>query len=322
MRPARILPAVVTALLLALPPAPGLAADPPCLTARLIVPWGSGSGTDVIFRALADAANAGGAKPRLEVVNVSGEEGVRGSREARRARPDGCTLLAIHQSLMTSFIAGHSDFNWTDFSLVGRLTRTPVVVAARAEAPFATLGEMLEAARGPEGIKVGSTQGLSSHFLYLLIADRTGATFNQTFLEGAREQLTALLAGKIDSIEINVATTRRLVPDGLLKPLAFTGPKRSPELPDVPTLREEGVDLVFAIDRGVVLPKGADPALVDRYATVFEKALTSPAVVNLLNENGTDVGFLPPKAYAGYWQDSFAEWRRIAKGAGIYNRSD
>src|SRR3546814_1571071 len=65
----------------------------PILTARMVVPWGAGSGTDLLFRALSDAANRVGAKPRLEVVNLSGDEGIRGSWEALAAAPDGCTLL-------------------------------------------------------------------------------------------------------------------------------------------------------------------------------------------------------------------------------------
>lgn len=323
MRPARLLPAaaLLVALLL-VPSGPSVAADPPCLAARMVVPWGSGSGTDLLFRALADAANRAGAKPRLEVVNLSGEDGVRGSQEALKARPDGCTLLAVHQSLMTSFIAGQASFTWTDFAPVARLTRTPSVIGARPDAGFATLSQMLAAARAPAGVSAGSTQGLASHFLFLLIQDRTGASFRPAFFDGTRERLTALLAGKVDIAELNIASARRLAAEGVVTALAVTGAARTPALPDVPTLKEQGVDLVFTIDRGLVLPKKAAPELVERYAALFDKALRDPQVAALLAEHGTAAAFLAPKAYAGYWQDSFAEWRRLAKAAGIYRQPD
>ena len=301
---------------------PAAGAEPPCLAARLIVPWGAGSGTDLIFRALADAANRAGAKPRLEVVNISGEEGVRGTEIAARARPDGCTLLAVHQSLMTSYMAGMSSVNWDDLTPVARLTRTPMVVGARAGAPFSTLPEMLGAAGSADGVSAASTEGLASHFLFLLIEDRTKVAFRHVFMEGTRQRLSALLNGKVDVGEINLALARRLVPEGLLKAVAITAPARANELPEVPTLREQGVDLTFAIDRGAMLPKGAKPELAQHYAKLFEAALDAPDVQALLKQHGTSDGFLALKAYAGYWQDSFAEWRRVAKAAGLYKAAD
>lgn len=316
------LPAATAAALCLALAAPAAAAEPPCLSARMIVPWGSGSGTDLIFRALADAANRAGAKPRLEVVNLSDEEGVQGAQTAARARPDGCAVLAVNQSLMTSYITGASELNWTAFTPVARLTRTPVVVGARTNATFATMREMLEAARGPDGIKAGSTMGLASHFLFLLIEDRTGASFHQVFLDGTRDRLSALLDGRIDVAEINQALTKRLASEGPVRAIAVTAASRLADMPAVPTLREQGIDLVFTIDRGVMLPKGAKPDIVEHYAKLFEAALGDPKVTALLREHGTTDGFLGPKAYAGYWQDSFAEWRRLAKRAGFYKPAD
>ena len=314
---------LVTVLIaLAVAPFPAAAADMPCLTARLIVPWGAGSGTDLLFRALADAANGAGAKPRLEVVNFSGEEGVRGAREARAAPPDGCTLLAVHQSLMASYIDGQANFGWDAFTPVARLTRTPVLIGARADAPFGTVTEMLAAARGPAGVTAASTKGLASHFLFLQIADRTGVTFRPVFLDGTRERLTALLSGTVDIGDINFASAQRHVASGALKALAVTGAEREEALPMIPTLREQGVDLVFAIDRGIMLPKAAKPELVEHYAKLFEAALADPRVAGLMEQHGTSAGFLGPKAYAGYWQDSFADWRRIAKEADLYRQAD
>lgn len=321
MRSATNLPAVAALVLLLFHPGPAAAVDMPCLTARLVVPWGAGSGTDLIFRAFADAANRAGAKPRLEVVNVSGDEGARGTEQVARARPDGCTLLAVHQSVMTSYIAGGTGVNWTSLTPVARLTRTPMVIGARADVPFSTASGMLDAARSPPGLTAGSTQGLASHFLFLLIEERTGVGFRPVFFEGTRERLSALLDGAVDVGEISQALARRMAA-GPLRTIAVTGPERLADLPDVPTLREQGIDLVFAIDRGVMLPKAAKAELVEHYARLFEAALKDPQVRTLLGQHGTSAGYLEPKAYAGYWQDSFAEWRRIAKAAGLYKPAD
>ena len=121
---------------------------------------------------------------------------------------------------------------------------------------------------------------------------------------------------------MNQATAQRLVPDGLIKALAVTGPQRLPSLPEVPTLKEQGINLEFTIDRGVVLPKKAPKELIDQHVVLFERALQDPQVAALLLEHGTAAAFLAPKPYAGYWQDTFADWRRIAKAAGFYKQLD
>jgi tripartite-type tricarboxylate transporter receptor subunit TctC len=298
-------------------------AEAPCLSARLIVPWGSGGGTDLLFRTLAEAANRAGAKPPLTVLNASGGEGVAGTRDVLAAAPDGCTLLAVHQSLMTSFIAGRIEVNWDAFAPVARLTRTPAVLGARPGAGYGGVGGMLEAARAsPDGISAGSTEGLASHFLFLMIEDRAGVGFRHVFFDGARERLSALIGGAVDLGEINQATARRHEPAGRLEALAVTGDRRLPGLPDRPTLTEQGIEIDFAIDRGVMLPKATPKAIVDRYAELFDRALDDPEVTAFLREHGTVAAFLGPQAYAGYWQDSFAEWRRLARAAGFYKPRD
>ena len=89
---------------------PTIAADLNCKTAKLIVPWGAGGGTDVVFRIFANAINESGAEPQLQVINMGGQGGNKGAKEARKAKPDGCTLFAIHQSAITSYLNGRVDF--------------------------------------------------------------------------------------------------------------------------------------------------------------------------------------------------------------------
>ena len=97
---------------------PAQAADLPCRTAKLIVPWGAGGGTDVIFRIFVESINKTGIKPQLQVVNIGGQGGNKGAKEARKAKPNGCTLFAIHSG-------GYSPAN--DFS--ERKWRSPLTAA-------------------------------------------------------------------------------------------------------------------------------------------------------------------------------------------------
>ena len=111
------------------------------------MPWGAGGGTDVIYRIIANAVNETGAKPGLQVVNIGGQGGNKGAKEARKAKNDGCTLLAIHQSAMTSYFTGRVNFSYEAFEPVALMTRTPGFVGAAANTPWNNLKELIADAK-------------------------------------------------------------------------------------------------------------------------------------------------------------------------------
>ena len=191
---------------LALMTVPAWSADIPCDTAKLIVPWKAGGGTDVIFRLLSDAANKAGAKPQIQVVNIGGQGGNKGAKEAQAAKPDGCTLFAIHQSAITSYFTGRVDFTWDAFEPVALLTRTPPIYGAHKDTPFNNVTELVSYAKdNPGKVLAGATLGSTSHFWYLLLADAAGIDLKYIPYDGTRQRMTALLANNIQTGEINLA---------------------------------------------------------------------------------------------------------------------
>ena len=86
----------------------------------------------------------------------------------------------------------------------------------------------------------------------------------------------------------------------------------------MPTLREQGYDMVYGTDRGVMLPKGASQELIDYYGAIFEKAAKDPEVVAQMEAKGTQVVYYDPAAYTAYFEDTFTNWKRIAKEVGLY----
>ncbi len=295
------------------------AVEIPCRTAKLIVPWGAGGGTDVIFRVFVEAANKHGAEPEIQVVNIGGQGGNKGAKEAVKAKPDGCTLFAIHQSAITSFLNGRVDFTWDAFEPVSMLTRTPAIFGANPDVPYNNITELVAAAKERPGeIVAGGTLGSTSHFVFLLLEDAAGVKFKHVSYDGTRERMTALLAKNIELGEINLAAAKKYITTGELKALGITTPKRNSEIPDVPTLREQGYDMIYGTDRGVMLPKGASKELIDHYAAIFEKAAKDPEVIAQMEAKGTQVEYLNPAEYTAYFQDTFTNWKRIAKQVGLY----
>ncbi|WP_028795176.1 Bug family tripartite tricarboxylate transporter substrate binding protein [Thalassobaculum salexigens] len=302
---------------------PAAAADFGCRTAKLIVPWGAGGGTDVIFRQFVEAVNEAGAEPELQVVNIGGQGGNKGAKEAAKAKPDGCTLFAIHQSALTSYFTGRIDFTWDKFEPVAMLTRTPSIFGANADVPYQNITEMVAYAKeNPGKINAGGTLGSTSQFVYLLLEDAAGIKFNHVSYDGTRQRMTALLAGNIDTGEINLAAAKKYIQTGELKALGITTEARNSEIPDVATLKEQGYDLVYGVDRGVMLPEGTSQEIIDHYAGLFKQAAENPKVVEAMNAKGTYVNYMNPAESETYWSETQAKWSKIAKDVGIYKAKD
>jgi len=175
LRTAAILAAVVA--LPALAAAPASAVEIPCSTARLIVPWGPGGETDIIFRIVTEAANRLGAKPQLQVVDMGGQGGIKGTKQALKAKPDGCTLFGTFQHILSSNLTGRIPFTWDSFTPVARLVQTASIIGAGAEAPFNNYKEMQAWAKAnPDKLLAGGTLGSTSHFALLQVQDAAPPT--------------------------------------------------------------------------------------------------------------------------------------------------
>ncbi|MEM7022143.1 MAG: tripartite tricarboxylate transporter substrate binding protein [Pseudomonadota bacterium] len=299
------------------------AADLQCDTAKLIVPWSPGGGTDVIFRIIAESVNNAGAETQLQVVNIPGQGGNKGAKEAVGANPDGCTLFAVHQSAITSYFTGRVDFTWDAFEPIALLTRTPAIIGANPDVPYSDVTELVAAAQEKPGeILAGGTLGSTSHFLFLLVEDKTDSKFKHISYDGTRERMTALLAKNIELGEINLAAAKQYITSGELKGLGITTPERNPEIPDVKTLTEQGIDMVYGTDRGILAPEGTPPEAIAYWAGVLETAMSDPAVIEAMTSKGTDVVFMSGDDYRSYMGETYADWERIAKEVGVYQREE
>lgn len=292
-----------------------------CSTAKIIVPWKPGGGTDVIFRIYANTINESGANPKVQVVNISGQGGNKGAKEAKKSKPDGCTLFAIHQSAITSYLNGRIDFTWNAFDMVSLLTDSPDIVGASLEAPWESLEEMLEAGRNePETILVGATFGSTSQFMWLLMGEKTGVKFKYVPFDGTRERMTALLSNSIQLGTLNVVAGKKYLANGELKAYGIAAEERTEQLPDLPTLKEQGVDLVYSLKRGIVVPKGTPNDKIAHWAEVFEKASADPALLQQMQAKGTGVEWVGPEGYAEWFKKTYEDHEKVAIKIGMYKK--
>jgi tripartite-type tricarboxylate transporter receptor subunit TctC len=268
---------------------------------KMIVPWAAGGDTDAIFRVIANSMEKHLGKP-VVIVNITGASGTVGAREAMKAAPDGYTIFAIHDFIHSTYYTGVAEMTYKDFEPVSLMTATPSILAAYGKAPWNSLKELLDDARKrPEQITVGATLGSTSHFFPAMVALAAGVKWKYVSYEGTAPRMTALLGGHVLLGDTNL-TQMDKVKVGQMKMLAIATPKRLAEIPDVPTFKELGYDVIYAVNRGIVTPKGTPEAALARLEDACGKAAKDPAVAESMRKQGTLVEFLNRKAYADFLQ--------------------
>ena len=305
--------------------APGAAeahpAAPKCSTAKLIVPWKAGGGTHVIFSIFEKIIKKLDVKSRIKVVTIPGQGGNKGAKEARKAKPDGCTLFAIHQSAMTSYLNGRIKFTFPAFETVALLTSTPDIIGAAGNVSWNSLADLKKAAMAAPGtILTGATFGSTSQFMWLILEDMTGMKFKYVPFDGTRQRMTALLSNAIQLGTLNVASGRKYMEKGDLKAFGIAAEERSKHLPNLPTLREQGVDLVYALKRGIVAPKGTPKDKIDHWSQIFKKAAEDSDLLKQMDAKGTDVKWVGPGGYRKWAEKTYAEHEKVAIKIGMYKK--
>jgi tripartite-type tricarboxylate transporter receptor subunit TctC len=272
----------------------------PAHPVRVIVPWSAGSSSDVQIRSLADLAPRWLGQP----VVVENKPGASGTLHIppliRETRPDGYTLGQMHLSVIRRPYLVRTP-QWdvaTDFTYVIGLVGWVIGVAVRADAPWRTFPEFVEAARREPGRRTYSTSGIATtpHLIMEDIGGRTGAQFTHVPFRGSSEGLTAVLGGQVDAIA-DASVWAPHVQEGRMRALCLFMPERFPKFPEVPTLRELGIDLTATSAYGLVGPRGIDPGVVRTLHDAFKAALFDPAAERVRAQFDMPIVYLDGEAY-------------------------
>jgi tripartite-type tricarboxylate transporter receptor subunit TctC len=268
---------------------------------KMIVPWAAGGDTDAIYRVIASSMEKHLGKPVI-IVNITGASGTVGAREAMKAPPDGYTIFSIHDFIHSTYYTGVADMTYKDFAPVSLMTATPSILAAYGKTPWNSLKELLDdAKKRPEQITVGATLGSTSHFFPAMVALAAGVKWKYVSYEGTAPRMTALLGGHVMLGDTNLTQIDK-VRAGQIKMLAIATPKRLAEIPDIPTFKELGYDVIYAVNRGIVAPKGTPEEALAKLDDACAKAAKDPAVMESMKKQGTLVEYLNRKAYADFLQ--------------------
>ncbi len=307
----RMLALVLATVLLGSLTSLGLAAYPE-RPVKMIVPWAAGGDTDAIKRVWAEIAKKYFPQP-IVVANITGASGTKGAREAKASPPDGYTIYSTHDSIHTTYYTGVSDVSHRDFEPICLTTSTPSILAASPNSPWKTMKELLEdSKKRPGEIKVGATLGSTSHFFPAMIEHETKIKWKYVSYEGTAPRMTALMGGHIELGETNLTQLDK-VKAGQMKLLAIATERRHPEAPELPTLKELGINVTYALNRGFLAPKGTPEAALAKLEEVCAKVAKDPAFVEAMTKQGTAVSFMGRKAYSDFLEKNDTLNAELAK---------
>ncbi len=287
---------------------------------RMIVPWPAGGATDVQMRALCEIASRRLGQP-VVVENRTGASGTMGAMAlAAESRADGYLLsqmgLAVYRNPLLTPRPAYDPTR--DFTWIIHLTGYLAGVAVRADAPWQTLGELLAAVRANPGkLAYGSPgAGSASHLTMEEIAMREGLDWLHVPFRGAPDNIQALLAGHTQFM-VESSAWAPLVEDGRLRLLATFSSVRAKRFPNVPTLREAGVEVNGDQPYGLAGPKNMDPEVVRILHDAFKEALHDPAHVAILDRFDMPVLYADSATYTEMARRQFESDRVLIQRLGL-----
>ena len=302
---------------------PALAqANYPNQPVKLIVPFPPAGGTDAVSRLLVEKITTASGWTFV-VDNRPGAGGNIGMDAVAKSKADGYTLgmgqtanLAINPTLYPKM-----PYNATkDFVPVALIAGQPMVVVVKAESPYKTLADLVNAARAKPGTltMASAGNGTVGHLSGEMFAQRAGVKILHVPYKGAAPAATDLMGGQVDFYFATPQAAIPLVKGGKLRALAVTSVKRVPVLPEVPTVDESGYKGFEAMDwKGLVAPAGTPPDVVKRLNAAADKALGQPdTLTRLLAEGSVPMGGSPEK-FAQFLKAENARWGDAVRKAGV-----
>ena len=288
----------------------------PAKPVTLLVPFPPGGSTDTVARAMG-AALGKTFNQTFIVDNKAGATGTIGAAQVKRAAPDGYTFLVT--SLGPLVIAPHLIKSMPydalkDFDPITVLVQAPNVLVVPAASPYKTVAEVIGHLKSQPGKMTfaSSGNGSSDHLTAELFWQETGTSGLHIPYKGGGPAISDLLGAQVEASFQNVNAVLPHLRSGKLHAIAVTGDKRSPVLPEVPTLAEAGVKGAEVYSwQGLAAPKGLPPAVKDKLSAAAIAAINDPEVKKRMVEQGLEVVASTPAEFTAFQAREWARWKTL-----------
>ena len=300
------------------------AEDFPTRQLTMVIPFAAGGPTDVLGRVMAQ--KMGELLGQTVIVeNVGGAGGMTGGKRVADARPDGYTMLlgTVGTQAQGQTLYKHPLYNaLTDFTPVALIADVPIALLVRKDLPAKDLKEFVAYAKANQAkMQYGSAgAGSATHLGCVVLDTAMGTKIIHVPYKGTGPAMQDLVAGRIDFICEIVSTAKAQIDGGTVRALAIMTTERSPVLPNLPTTREQGLDVQAYTWNAIYLPKGAPADVVKKLHDAAVEAMNSPSVKERLQSLGAMV-VAPDRqssAYLGkFTADEIKKWEAPIKASGV-----
>jgi tripartite-type tricarboxylate transporter receptor subunit TctC len=323
----------VAAAFVALPQAAFAQAWEPTKPVEFVVPAGTGGGADQMARVMQSiVAKHNLMKQPMIVVNKAGGAGSEGFLDVKGASGEPHKIIITLSNLFTTPLAQGTPFNWRDLTPVQMLALDQFVLWVNAETPYKTSKEFLDAVKARSGdaakrLKMGGTGAKQEdQIITAAIEQRTGVKFTYIPYRGGGEVAVQLVGKHVDSTVNNPIEAVAQWRAGKLRPLCVFDPKRMPykakvtdkmSWADIPTCKEQGLDIDYLMLRGIFMPGGVPPAAVNYYVGVFKRIMDTAEWKAFMEQGAFNQTTLTGKEYADWVAREEARHISLMKGAGF-----
>jgi len=287
---------------------------------RIVVPFGPGGFTDVVARILQKELGAAIGQP-IVIENKAGAGSTIGTNDIARSKPDGYNLVIVST---THVISPHLYREMPydpikDFTPVTKLGECPYVLVVHPSLGVSSVAELIAKAKANPG-KIdfaSSGNGSSQHLVGALFATMAGVKLNHVPYKGSSGAMTDLLGGVVKMSFVGMPNAMPNLPSGKIKALAVTTRKRSPDLPNVPTLDEAGVKGFDAtIWLALLAPPGTPRDIVTKLHDEVSRVLSTPDAQRLMRSAGVDVATSTPEELGALMQSELDRWGKVVRETG------
>jgi tripartite-type tricarboxylate transporter receptor subunit TctC len=299
---------------------PAAGAPYPDRPIRIVVPFPPGGTSDILTRLLGQKLTAAFGQQTV-IDNRPGAGGVIATNIVAKANPDGYTLYMTFVShAINPYVYAKLPYDTEkDFSPVALFALTPNVVVVTPSLAANSVRELIELAKAKPGqINYASAGvGTNSHLSAEMINSMAGVRMTHVPYKGAPQANADVAAGTVQVHIPSMPVAMPLIQSRRLKAIAVTSTKRSPALPDVPTVAETLPGYESYAWYGLTAPAGTPRAVIARVSATVEKALQAPDLIESYTVQGAEPAYKPPEEFRAYIKGELARWRQAVKNAGL-----
>lgn len=286
----------------------------PRKTIQVYIPFKPGGDTDLSSRVMAKHASEVLGRS-VVVVNLTGAGGSLAPLKVKDSPADGYTALYYHPSFFMNKLMGVIDFDHNEFEVVGIPAFSDSdVLCVSADSDFYTMDDLISAARAkPNSVKYATLLGNYSYIQAVGIEEAAGVSFNKVDSGAGADKLQAILGGNLDASVFTVNMVRDYVDSGTLRIIGQFAPERSQYLQDVPTLKEQGIDVAFEKFYFIAFPKGTPREIVNAFGMGIQKGTESETARKDYQDLFLQQKFLGPEEAKIYLDEQFAYYEKLAR---------